>query len=111
MMRSRCMGYDDYNLHMDDVRAIKELCKNIKAGSEDELVLKGCCRVVNPNIAEQLYASLTKGLSYDEMSKREYIPIYKNDFYGYRRKAMAQFFNLCLDTQWRKQNVHTKNDV
>lgn len=96
-MRSRYMGYSDYGLTADEVRSIKELCDNIECGSEEDVLLRSCCHEVNPNIENALYISLKKGISYDEMSKRDYIPIYKNDFYGYRRRVMARFLSLYLD--------------
>ena len=105
-MRTRYMGYNDYNMDADDVKSIRHFCESIEAGSDDDSALKKCCQLVNNDIAVQLYTSLAKGLSYDEIFKREYIPLGRNDFYGYRRKAIARFFQIKLDEEWSK--VHTK---
>ena len=105
-MRTRYMGYNDYNMDADDVKSIRHFCESIEAGSDDDSALKKCCQLANNDVAVQLYTSLVEGLSYDEIFKREYIPLGRNDFYGYRRKAIARFFQIKLDEEWSK--VHTK---
>lgn len=53
---------------------------------------------VNPDIAEELTYSIIKALSYDRLSVLRYIPIPRVDFYAYRRKTLAEFKKLLINS-------------
>ena len=47
-------------------------------------------------MAEKIYRSLTEKLSFEDLDKEEYMPIGKEDFYGYQRACVNYFKNLLI---------------
>lgn len=47
--------------------------------------------IANKTIANDLFYSITEGLSYDDICKVKYLPYSKTDFYAYQRKCLEQF--------------------
>lgn len=78
-------------------REIQVACKSHAFSYHRELI--ECARRINADIASDLYYSIVTGISYDELTKVRYIPIGKADFYGYRRKCLAQIRDIIREGQ------------
>ena len=101
-MKTRRMTYKDYGLDNEEVEQIKTRCLGAESeDSYDSFLLWNSALMANPCIAQQLFDSLVKGISYDRLDKREYVPISKVDFYGYRRLCMNNYRDLLrLHGRW-----------
>ncbi len=75
---------------MEDIGRLKAYCKD----PEYKELLWHAIVSSAPGIEKYVYGSLTTGKGYDALSKKEYIPTTKADFYAYQRKAMAGFYRL-----------------
>ena len=84
-MRIREMGWKDYNLTSKRVHDLKEYCRD---GNNISMVVRAAA-FANLPLSGAIVKSLTTGIGYVELSKREYIPITKVDFYAYQRRAVA----------------------
>lgn len=92
-IRTRNKKLEDYGVYPEDEDVLKRKC--IEATRDERHELLHCCINAAPEGLEVLlYESLACGKSYDQISKNKYIPIKKDDFYGYRRKAMALFYDF-----------------
>ena len=88
-MRTREKGFSDYQFAPGEEKEIKAACR-----SRDPTIfclLAQSCFQANPDIADSLMYSLLKGLSYDKLICISNIPLNRNDFYAYRRAALAIF--------------------
>ena len=86
-MSVREKSYEDYGVTPDEINlAIK--FSRIKQIDNSKTVIETAYDV-KAEIATDIYYSIIKGLSYDELSKKNYIPIPRGDFYAYRRKTIA----------------------
>ena len=88
-MRTREMGYDDYGFGFGEEKRLKEFCQSPEF-PEGFLLLESAMKV-NANIGNDLYYSITSGVSYDKLANIKYILISRPDFYGYQRKTLAIF--------------------
>ena len=79
-----------YQLTREEQREIAERCKKLDLLEQD--LLLQAAREANVGIADDLYYSLRRGLSYEELGKRGCTFINKGDFYAYRRKAINIFY-------------------
>lgn len=86
-MRTRDKWLKDYGLSDDTRRLLIDFC--IHADAKDQRIIERACNSAKPEIAKQLFDSLTLGLSYDKLSARQYIPLPRQDFYGYQRKTLS----------------------
>lgn len=96
-MRTRNKRYEDYGLSQTEAKAIMRHCrgKNFK----EYRLLSEACVLSNPDICGYLAFSLLNGVSYDRML---YVPIGRDDFYGYRRKAIAFLWKKLVNNgKWR----------
>ena len=82
-MRVRSKHYRDYGVTDEEKDRIIKFCRS--ATKEDQEVIKWALKELDPYIADVLFLSLTKGLSYDRLG---YVAMSKVDFYGYRRKGI-----------------------
>lgn len=90
-MRTREKKLSDYGVPNESYKEIKERCW--KSTDEERLVLSAVCYSNLPGWAsEYVYRSLAGRESYDKIMKKDYIPVKKDDFYGYQRKAMAAYY-------------------
>ena len=78
-MRIREMGWKEYSLTSNRVHYLREYCRDSNNIS----------MVVRAAAFANLPLSGAIGIGYVELSKREYIPITKADFYAYQRRAVA----------------------
>lgn len=86
--------YKDYGFDKKEIKRLREYCKDMD--DEDKEILRQAAESSNANIAEYLYESIINHLSYDDLDKDKYIPIGKEDFYGYQRLCMVKFCNLLV---------------
>lgn len=88
-MRVREKNYTDYGMTKEEVAKVFEECK----AAENREKLEACARRSCPgnNLAAAVIQSIQTKSSYEKLSKREYIPIGKKDFYAYRRKTIAAY--------------------
>lgn len=81
------MSYDDYGFLPGEEKRLKEYCRHSDF-SEGFLLLESAMKANNV-IGNDLYFSITSGISYDKLSNIKYIMIARPDFYGYQRKTLA----------------------
>lgn len=81
-MTMRRKGYDDYSISKEEAVKILEYCSSENANLG--VILK-CAMESNKTIGDLLFKSVTQRKSYEKLG---YVPITKNDFYGYRRKMI-----------------------
>lgn len=86
-MRTREKSYEDYGMTIEEVRQVKDFCRN--SNEEEKILIKNALAELDPYIAPYVYYSLVDNVSYDIMSAKNYIYIGKGDFYGHRRQGMA----------------------
>lgn len=88
-MRAREATYSDYGFKVNEEKQLQEWCRRPDF-AEDFLLLE-CAKKANSIIGGDLYFSLIKGLSWEQMDKRTWQQYSKVDFYAYRRKALGLF--------------------
>lgn len=93
-MRTRNKSYSDYGFEKNEEKKLKEYCR--QSDFNDHKLLLDTAISVNPFIASDIYYSLVRGISYDDLLKVRYIPLPKSDFYGYQRKCLSMFRNMLL---------------
>lgn len=91
-MRTRKKKLSDYGVFPEDEKKILAMCRMADKQERQEL-MQICIASAPCGIEVYLYWSMTLNMSYDEISKKEYIAATRDDFYGYRRKAMAKFYD------------------
>lgn len=106
-MRTREAGFIDYGITDGECKGLLEICRN--ANGEQELMLLKAAQESNELFASELYYSLRKNVSFDELDMAHRgLCIYVGDFYAYRRKTLFLFREkLMADTkdiveQWKK---------
>ena len=94
------MSYEDHGVFPGDEKELLIRCR--KADREERHNLLHACIDAAPEGLEFfVYQSLAGGKSYDNISRTDYIPAKKDDFYAYRRKAMGTFYNLLrMEGKW-----------
>ena len=99
-MRTRNMRFEDYGVFSGDEKKIKEYCQNI-SDPEDRLRLFQCAINAAPGLEMDIYESLITGKGYRTILKYRNIPAREDDFYAYKRKAMAEFYDwLRITGRW-----------
>ena len=93
-MSARDTFLKDYGISKEEGGKIISYCRKAK-GYEQELILKAA-QSVYPEIAAQLFANLTTGIGYDNISKWNHIPMQRKDFQGYRRRTIEEYRRLML---------------
>lgn len=88
-MKTREKSYSDYGFRQDEAKKLKEYCRSAQF-NEHEKLLQSAINA-NKSIASELYYSIVRGISYDELIKIKHIPFSKTDFYGYQRRCLALF--------------------
>ena len=93
-MRIRKMKFCDYGIDEEEKNVLMELAKR----EENAVFIRKAVMESNPGLSEMLFISLTTGIGYDAMGHSRYIPIKRDDFYAYRRRALY-IFKLLLKRQ------------
>ena len=88
-MRIRNMSYSDYGFAPGEGERLVDYCGRPDF-NEDYLLLE-CTKKSNEVIAGDLYYSLIRGLSWEQLDRRTMQLYNKTDFYAYRRKALGLF--------------------
>lgn len=99
-MKIREKGYSDYGFEQGEEKRLKQYCRN--AEFNDYKLLLDAAIASNPVLASDLFYSVVASVSYDSLTKIKYIPITKQDFYGYQRRCLAIFRNfLLMSGKWK----------
>lgn len=89
-MKTRYKGYKDYGFTDGEEKRLMQWVRSV--GFKHNHALWTSCRTANPAITDDLYYSLVRNVSYDDLERASIDQTYaKNDFYAYRRKAMGIF--------------------
>ena len=100
-MRTREMSYSDYGMTDEEVRYIKDFCKN--ADEKQKTLIKYALTELVPYIAPYVFYSLVDNLSYEDICAKDFLYIGKGDFYGHRRQGMAAIKRwMILYNVWEK---------
>lgn len=92
-MLTRKKSLVDWGVRQEDVEILKDICRNATADQKKDIL--NCCMKACPNGIEKIvYESITMNQSYDKIMKKKYIPIKRDDFYAYKRKSMAMFYDM-----------------
>ncbi len=85
-------SYQDYGINDAQLKDILLLIRN--DANSQKLFLQ-CCQEIKLELllANQIWYSLTGRASYDDLEKIQDMLISKVDFYAYRRKAIARFYD------------------
>lgn len=93
-MRTREAFYADYGFDQQRVEELLTLGKK----EENWILVCWSAVAVNPHLAKYISESIIANKGYDKIHKESflqfYIPVKRDDFYGYRRKALAVFDKL-----------------
>lgn len=87
-MRTRDRGYDAYGIKPGEELQLMGLARS---SVEHRKALRDAAYQSNSGLAEDIIYSIINSLSYDRLSQIRDIPAKKDDFYAYRRKALAIF--------------------
>lgn len=91
-MRTRHKRLSDYGIPGGEISGLYNLCRNLDDHEKlllHAVVMDSC----PPGIVEYIFKSLIDGSSYDQLERSgEWVPIGRDDFYGYRRKTLAAFY-------------------
>ena len=88
-MRVRECGYCDYGFAPGEEKQLLAFCRGSDF-AEDFLLLE-CAKKSNPAICADIYYSLVRGLSWEQLDKRATQLYGKPDFYAYRRRTLGLF--------------------
>lgn len=91
-MRTRRKSLVDFGVYPEDINRLRDICQ--KATQEQRHDILHCCiSSCPPGIELLVYESIVTNKSYDRIMKTKYIPAKRDDFYAYKRKAMAMFYD------------------
>lgn len=95
-MRTRYKGYKDYGFdeggEQKESKRIMEYCR--APGFVYRRELLESAERANEALADDIFYSIMKGLSYDSIVVNSDIPYSKADFYAYRRKCLFLFRDM-----------------
>lgn len=103
-MRTRDTYFEDYGLPQERVKCLRKMCRY--APKECKTLVLFACKLSNRNIYDLLYQCLTSGDGYNKLSKKQYIPLPRQDFYGYVRKALFLISHFC--GPWEHEMMKTE---
>lgn len=100
-MRTRYRTYDNYGLSPEDVKKLRNYCRDM--GQEDRLRLFQCAISKAPGLELLIYESITEGIGYISLRRRRgEIPAKADDFYAYQRLTLADFYDwLRMTGRWK----------
>lgn len=100
-MRTREMSLADHGVFPGDEEKLKRYCRKLTV--EERLRLFQCAISAAPGLEIHVYDSLTTGDGYRTLERRgRKISAKEDDFYAYRRKALAEFYDwLRLTGRWK----------
>ena len=86
-MLTRELNLFHYGISTEEKNKLMELAKL----EENAPLVRLSAGESNPGLSDVLFQSLTTGATYYQLEKKTYIFATKNDFYGYRRRALYIF--------------------
>ena len=93
------MGFADYGMEPEEAKRLKKYC--LSAEFDEHTLLFNSALSANKYLVSEIYYSIAKGLSYEDIDRVCYIPISKVDFYGYQRKTLYIFRDMLkLHGKW-----------
>lgn len=95
-MRNKDKKYKDYNITVQQAKGTEKYILSDAFTERDKYILEQAALLTNPDVAGELIENISQKKSYDTIYKQKYIPLSRNDFYGYRRKCIVNFRNLKL---------------
>lgn len=85
-MRTRRTYYSHYGISESELKVWKQKCRN--ADKDFERLMSESAKKVNPFFQKEIFDSLRYNMSFEDLDKREYMPVGKEDFYGYQRATI-----------------------
>lgn len=100
-MRTRDMTLSDHGVFPEDEGKLKRYCRNLNV--EERLRLFQCAIGSAPGLEIAVYESLVTGEGYRTLIRHgRQILIKEDDFYAYRRKVLAEFYDwLRMTGRWK----------
>ena len=107
-MRTRNANHNDYGMNTSEYRMLTSMCKR----KDDYTVktLRAAVQECNEVIADELFTNLHEGVSFERLDGMKGLCYYsKQDFYGYRRKALFLFKEKIMEKEneiieeWKRQ--------
>lgn len=99
-MRTREKGYKDYGFENKEAEKLMEYCRGPDFIYRRELI--DSAERANISIADDIFYSIMKNLSYDDLVIKSDIPYSKTDFYAYRRECLFFFRDMMrLYGKWK----------
>lgn len=93
-MLTRNKYLKDYGIPAEDIEKLNNMLRDFPA--EYEYLLSSAALSACPKdtiIADKVVENILHRRSYDEMDKKQYVPINRKDFYAYRRKTVAILYD------------------
>lgn len=94
-MRTRRTYYRNYGITTEEAERLKQICRETNDPEEKE-ILWNAALLANGALASQIYKSLREKKSFEKIDEKEYIPLNREDFYGYQRLCVLYFKNLMI---------------
>lgn len=91
-MNLRKATLTDYGVPPDDIPALQSHFRHLDENGKYNLLQVSIKYA--PGIEIQIYDSIVNGIGYRTMEKIRTVPATENDFYGYKRKVMAEYYHL-----------------
>lgn len=88
-MGAKEKSFKHYGVELREMDELKNKCRSLNG--EQKGMLYRSCLESDIGLSEHIFYSLTTGTSYDNLNKINRVPINRDDFYGYRRKALVIF--------------------
>lgn len=99
-IRTRNKGYKDYGVTDEEKEVVIAYCRSDNESKEQ--VISCAMSELDPYIAQFLILNITQGISYEKIEEKYDIAIAREDFYAYRRKAVAAIKRyMLLFGHWR----------
>lgn len=88
-MRTRDKTLSDYGVPPEDVKRLYALCADCRF--QEELAEAVCAAIAAGN-RPAIYMALSERSGYEGVSAKSAVYCTRKDFYGYKRKAAAEFY-------------------
>ena len=95
-MRTRHKSYKDYGFEEGEEKQLKLRCRSQDLEEHDKFLLRQAAEKATPDLSKEVYDSITQNLSYDDLCCRNYVPIGRDDFYGYQRLTLYYYRNFLM---------------
>lgn len=94
-MRTRKKKFSDYGMTETEGIKVKAYCRHLT--EKEKALLKAIAEKSAPGIGLAIYESLISGVGYYQLLKiNATLPSASEDFYAYRRKTVAEFYQKVI---------------